>query len=424
MKNLICLLLFCLLPFVHEAQDVLEKSLFDLPDISFKKIENKEGFEAVYELRIKQPVDHKDLSKGYFYQRAFLSHRSFSKPMVMISEGYNRSKNIIYELTELVEGNQLDIEHRFFGESIPDSVDYKYLNLEQACADLHHINQLFKKIYKSKWLCTGISKGGATTIFYRYFYPEDVYVSVPYVAPINQGYEDERIYHFLDTVGTDACRNNITSFQRRLLEKRSELMPLLKWYCKGKKTDFTYLKFEEAFEYTVLEYSFSFWQYGHDCAAIPDQDASIDEMLEHFIGVSDMSFLGDKDIAFFGPHYYQSASQMGYYGFETEDFKDLLKALPLKPNPHATFVPNKMEIKYDGSLLNNINKWLPQHGHRFIYINGDLDTWSATAVRPSEKVDALWFFMPGKHHRNARIKNMTSQEKDQFLNKLNTWLEE
>lgn len=424
MKTFIYILLSFLLPLLGQAQSDLEKALFDLPGVSFEKISDQKGFGAVYELQIKQPIDHKDPSIGYFYQRAYLSHRDLSQPTVMVSEGYQRDQNRIYELTNLIEGNQIDIEHRFFGNSIPDPLNYKYLTLEQACADLHHINQLFKKIYQDKWLCTGISKGGSTTIFYRYFYPDDVHVSVPYVAPINRAFEDERIYQFLDTVGTDACRADITNFQRRLLKKRTEVLPLLKWYYKGAKTKFTYLSFEQAFELAVLEYSFSFWQYGYDCTSIPGKNASTDEMIEHFIQISALSFFGDKDIAKYGAHYYQSATQMGYYGYEVDDFKGLLKALPSKTNPHATFLPDKMPFEFDGSLLKKVNAWLPKNGHRIIYINGNIDTWSATAVRPSEKVDALWFFMPGKHHASARIKNMTKQEKSQLVKKLTTWLEQ
>ena len=67
--------------------------------------------------------------------------------MVMVTEGYNRTKNTICELSELLNANQISIEHRYFGESLPDSLNYDYLNLKQASADLHHINQLFQKIY-------------------------------------------------------------------------------------------------------------------------------------------------------------------------------------------------------------------------------------------------------------------------------------
>lgn len=402
--------------------DNLKTRLFELPDVIFSEVDEAEGFKEVYKLYIKQPLDHSDHTKGFFYQKAFLSHKGFDRPMVMVTEGYSNPRNWNYELTNLLEANQISVEHRYFGESLPDSLNYDYLNLEQATADLHHINQLFREIYDSKWISTGISKGGATTIFYKYYYPKDVEVSVPYVAPINRSFEDTRIYDFLDAVGTEDCRNKIAAFQRRILKNREKALPLLNFYSKGAKVDYDYLSLEQAFEYAVLEYSFSFWQYGHDCEKIPNESASLEEALDYLLGVSNIIFFSDRDIERYGAHYFQSAEEMGYYGYETEDFKDLLKALPHSHNPHATFVPGKLSVKFDDTLLKKVNKWLRKNGSNIIYINGAIDTWSATAVPKNDKVDSVWFFMDGKHHGNARIKNMSKDEKQLLIATLEKWL--
>ena len=422
-KQSLLLFLFFVVAHMANAQTQnLEKLLFELPDVIFEKIETTGDFESTYELKIKQPLDHTDASKGFFYQKAFLTHKGFNRPTVIVTEGYNRDKNRVYELTELLSANQIDVEHRFFGESIPDSLNYKYLNLKQATADLHHIKQLFGKIYSKKWISTGISKGGATTIFYRYFYPDDVDVSVPYVAPINNGFEDQRIYTFLDTIGTDDCHKKIKSFQVRLLKNRDKALPLLKFYNMGAKANYTYLTMDQAFEYAVLEYPFSFWQYGHSCDEIPNDGASLEDSVEYLISVSNMTFFSDASIKDLGPHYYQSATEMGYYGYETKDFEGLLMALPTNTNPHATFLPNKMKATFDGQILNDVNNWLKTKGNKFIYINGAIDTWSATAVRPNKNVDSEWFFLDGKHHGNARIKEMNDSDKERFIRTLEKWL--
>ena len=404
------------------GQTNLETQLFELEDISFKKIEAPEGFEAAYELSIKQPLDHDHPEKGYFHQKAFLSHRGFNNPTVQITEGYNRDRNRVYELSNLLDANQIDIEHRFYGESIPEKMDYSYLTLEQATADHHRINQLFRKLYNGKWVSTGISKGGQTTIFYRYFFPDDVDASVPYVAPLNLEFEEKRIYHFLDTIGSDQCREAIKNVQVRLLKNRDKVMPLLKWYSKGAELEYSYLTLDEAFEYAILEYPFSFWQWGHKCEDIPGKQSSLDETLEHFLAVSGIDFFSDFSMLYFGSHYYQAASQMGYYGYETEDFKGLLKALPMQPHPHAAFTPEKMQVTYDGALPKKVSEWLKTNGNKFIYIYGANDTWTATAVPPSDKVDAHWFFMKGKDHGQARIKNMNKSEEAQLIEALESWL--
>ena len=408
--------------FSYAQVEQINDLLFELPDVIFTQIESAEGYEASYELKIKQPLDHFDTTKGFFYQRAFLSHKDINKPTVIITQGYSRNQNRISELADFIDANQIDVEHRFFGESMPDSLDYNYLNLKQATADLHHIRQVFGKIYEGKWVSTGISKGGATTIFYKYFYPDDVDVSVPYVAPINRELEEQRLYSFLDTIGSDECRDKIRSFQLKVLSNRDMILPLLKFYSLGAKVEYTYHTFEEAFEYTVLEYPFSFWQYGQDCDAIPDDQASVEEMLAYLLAVSDITFFSDKMIEAYGSHYYQSAQEMGYYGYETKEFEGYLTALPNDTNPQATFVPNKMEVNFDGQLLEQVNLWLEKGVDRMIYINGAIDTWSASAVPQNKKGDSEWFFMEGKHHGNARIKNMTEAEKERFTSTIERWL--
>ena len=53
----------------------IERALFELPDVSFERLETPAGFDAAFVLMVKQPIDHNDHSLGYFHQRVFLSHR-------------------------------------------------------------------------------------------------------------------------------------------------------------------------------------------------------------------------------------------------------------------------------------------------------------------------------------------------------------
>lgn len=405
------------------GQSDLEIELFHLPDVIFKKIDTPNGYQSAYELKIRQPLDHKDHSKGYFYQRVYLSHKGFDQPTCMITNGYGRPSNNITEVAELLNANQINIEHRYFLESSPDTLDYNYLNFEQVTADLHKINQIFREIYKGKWISTGISKGGTTTIFYRYFYPDDVDVSIPYVAPVNHSDEDPRIYDFLKSVGDKVCRDDIYEFQVKMLENASEIKSKLKWFAKGKALKFSYLNFDEAYEYAILEYPFSFWQYGVDCKSIPKEyEKNSEKYIEHFLDIVGLDFYSDASMEGYASHYYQSGTEMGYYGFETEPFKGLLQHLDYNPHPSAVFMPNKMSAQFDGTLTNKVSKWT-ETAPNMIYINGAIDTWSATAVPPSKKTNALFFFLEGKHHGNARIKNMTPEERLKLNDTLSRWLD-
>lgn len=404
------------------SQTPLEYKLFEMPDVIFTPIDVPDGYDAAYKLYIKQPIDHSDPSKGAFYQRVWLSHKGYDHPTTIITNGYSRSSNNINEIAQLLDANQINVEHRYFGGSKPDSMDYQYLTFEQIAQDYHHIRTLFDDVYTAQWIASGISKGGTTTIFYKYFYPDDVDVSIPYVAPLNYGYADERIYEFLDQQGDEACRNDILAYQKRMLREREQILPLLEWYVKGKGLQFNYLNLGEAYEYAVLEYPFSFWQYGWACDEVPSNDQSLESQVDYLLNVVGLDFFADQSMEAYASHYYQSAHQMGYYGYETDDFEGLLKYLPTDPEPHAAFTPDKMKVTFNGTLTNKVAQWIKNHGNRMIYINGKLDTWSATAVPKSNEVDALWFFMEDKHHANARIKNMTTIEKQSLYKKLNEWL--
>lgn len=422
-KSIVTLfLIFGLIPFLNAQSETLEQLLYELPDVIFTKIETPDNFEAAYELKIKQPLDHKNPSKGHFYQRAYLSHKDFKLPTVMITEGYTANSNRVDELTHYIDANQIRIEHRYFGKSNPAEIDYQYLTLEQVAADLHHINTLFRNLYPTKWVSTGRSKGGATTLFYRYFYPDDVDVSVNYVGPINKSFEEQRIYKFLDTVGTAECRKKIEKFQRHVLENKDEILPLMKAYSVGAKASFTYQNIEKAFEFSVMEYPFSFWQYGSDCDLIPNDKASAYDSFLYLIQVSDITFFSDQTMTDYASHYYQSANEFGYYGYDTSKFKGLLDELPTDKNPHAAFTPNHMKVPFNDKSLKALNAWLPKHGNKIIHIYGTLDTWSASAVPKSEKVDALWFMMNGKHHGNANITEMTPNEREKLTKALERWL--
>lgn len=421
MKHL-ALLFSLMISVVVHAQSI-EHKLYELPDVIFKKIKTPEGYESAFELKIKQPLDHDHPEKGHFYQRVFLSHKGLTQPTVIVTNGYSKSRNTLTEVSRLLDANQLSVEHRYFGKSKPDTMDYQYLSLEQATADLHHIRSIFSELYAHKWISTGISKGGQTTLMYKYFYPDDVDVAIPYVAPLNRSLEDERIYTFLDTVGSEDCRNRLKAVQLKLLKERATALPLMKWYTYGAQLNFNYLSFEEAFEYQILEYPFSFWQWGADCQSIPDTTQSVDSLLYHLVSVSGIDFFADESMEQFAAHYYQAGSQMGYYGYDLKPFQPYIKALNNERNPSAVFMPFKMEVAFDNEVMLKAEKWLNKNGHHIIHINGNSDTWSATALRPNKAVDALWFFMAGKDHANARIRNMSTKEQEFIILQLEHWLD-
>ena len=404
--------------------DAAEDFLFDLPDVRFEMSSFQgDDVESAWNLQVLQPLDHDHPENGSFYQRVYLSHRSADLPVVMVTEGYSRGFNYQSELAKAMGANQVIVEHRYYGESVPDSMDYEHLNIRQASRDLHRIRTLLGAFYSGPWVASGISKGGQTTLFYRYFFPDDVAASVPYVAPINLSLEDERIYDFLDGVGKSKCRKRIEAIQQRILSEYDESLLRLKWHAKGAGYRFDYLTVDEAFEYAVLEYPFSFWQWGADCGEIPDSDESLEVILDHFLEVSGLGFFSDEGMTDYASHYYQCAAEFGYYGYEVEPFAEKLRVLGQAGNPSAIFTPDHMAVQYDGGeLAKAVHGWLDSHGDEIIYINGALDTWSATAMPLNADRDALYYFLEDESHGTARIRNMSDAQRGEVRSALERWL--
>ena len=415
------LILFSFATLFAKAQNdqaLLEKALYNLPDVSFKKVSAPENKYLKYDLLIKQPVEHQHPEKGFFYQRVQLTHKGFDKPTVMDTEGYwlwgGGTGN---EVENILDANNLDIEYRYYGKSLPDSIDWQYLTLEQATADLHYINTLFKTIYTNKFISTGISKGGETTIYYKYFYPDDVALSVPYVAPIDNSLEDQRIYHFFDTVGTPECRKKIFDFQTFLLQHESEVLEKLKWYSRGAGLQYTYTgSIGKSFEYAVLEFSFSFWQYNGNCDSIPSNKV-LDDYIECLLKNADISSFADEGIKAFEAHYYQAQTQSGYYGYKIEPFKKYLKYFT--SNPSAIFPPKKAPvIPYDATLNNNVQIFLAEKGNNILYLYGGFDTWTSAGVIVSDKVNSKRYTIPNTSHATACIANMPADMQADFVQKI------
>ena len=400
----------------------LEEFLSKQQDITYERIETYKGGPLQYKLQIKQPLDWSDTHAGYFNQQVILTHTGFDRPMLMETQGYGMY-DVKNELQQILNSNDLNIEHRYFGTSIPDSsiFNWKYLTLYNAAHDLHHINTIFKKIYGKKWISTGISKGGQTTIYYRYFFPEDVDVSVPYVAPINYSLEDSRIYSFLNSVGSETCRKKIKDFQLFMLKNEKEALKYVQAYSDIKGLTYKYLgSIGKAFEYTVLEYPFSFWQWGYSCDSIP-QSNEVAKGVDYLIKAVDISFFSDQEIKQYAPHYYQAALEMGYYGYDISPFKNYLNYFT--ENPLATFPPKEAgKITYSPKLTKKLEKWLDTQGTNFIYIYGELDTWSATKVIPSLKTNSLKLELPGANHASARIANMDQVMRNQLSDSLYQWI--
>ncbi|MFW5753298.1 MAG: S28 family serine protease, partial [Marinilabiliaceae bacterium] len=314
--------LIFIVSFQARPQSNVSEYLENCEDIvSMKKTSADSIFEDAWLLWVEQPLDHDHPEKGTFRQRVWLSHRSVESPLVLVNEGYMAPRNYTSELADILEANQVIVEHRYFGQSVPDSIDWKHLTIEQSARDHHRIVEMLKPVYEGRWVNSGISKGGQAAMIHRAFFPDDVDVTVAYVAPFNLEKEDERLIHFFDSVGTAEQRKNIKAFQKEVLKRKDELMPLFKEMAENQGYTFR-MGMEKAFELVVLEYPFSLWQWCGPVDHIPEPGASAEKLFSHLQQASDFGYFSDQQWEDIGPFFYQAYKELGYYPY---------LATPLKP---------------------------------------------------------------------------------------------
>ncbi len=392
------------------------KVLFPTAEISPVKVEDY--FKKAYQLILKQPLDHSNIEAGSFNHYVYISHTDYSKPTVLVTEGYN-AKHKTYELSKVLQSNQVMVEYRFYGKSRPEPIPWKYLTNDQAVEDYHAIINKLKLLYKNKWISTGISKGGETVLIYKSKYPNDVDVAVPYVAPLINTQEDVRTEDLINSVGTDACRNKITQFQRHVLKHRDTILNELKIYAEKENMQFTKVSIEEALEYSVLEFPFSFWQWGGNCDDIPTDNATVNNYFKYLIKISGMGLYNDKGFHHYLPSFYQHMIELGYYGFDLEPVKDLLKAV--KSPSNMRFAPTDVDLTYNSEYIKKVRDYAENKGNNILYVYGAYDPWGACAPTPAPNVDALKMVLEGGDH-GTRIKDFSEEDQQKIYNKLREWL--
>jgi PS-10 peptidase S37 len=424
-KYTACTFLGVSLWFGVTAQNLAER-LAKLPDVvSLEKMEANSFFKEAFILMIKQPLDHKHPELGSFNQRVVLSNLSESSPVVLITEGYEgeyatRTK-YLNELCPLLNANQLFIEHRFFGKSVPDSIDWRYLTVENAAADHHRVIELFKTIYHQKWISTGISKGGETALYHLALYPKDVDISVPYVAPLNFSVEEKRHDYFIrHLAGKASERRKVALFQSELLKRKSSLLALFTELCKEKKYVFK-TSVSEIYDYCVLEFAFSFWQWGSSVKDLPNLNGTDQEFLDFFVKICSPSYFDFESGKSTFPFFIQAEKELGYYAYNTMPFKNLMELSNTKDYVSRLFVGPEVHLSYDPAMSLKVKDFLRKDAKQVLLIYGEVDPWSASAAKAPWNPQVVKIVQKHGSHR-SRIGNMPSKQKKKAMRILTKWM--
>ncbi|MCK5146149.1 hypothetical protein KAR48_05300 [bacterium] len=345
----------------YSQHRTLYDELKSLSGVYVKKIETLKGFNESYELAIVQPIDHKNLTGPKFTQKVFLSHAGFNKPIVFETHGYDVPWHKKRELSNLLNANQIIVEHRYFGHSKPKPLEWKHLTTWQAASDHHRIIELLKTIYNRKWVSTGKSKGGMAALFHKYYYPADVQASVVYVAPIIIGLKDNRIPEHINVLCGETTKERMMGFQINCLKNR-----------------------------------------------------------EAILKIASSANFSTKRLKYNETLFYQQAIELGFYGYNSEHLTPFLEKVT-EINPSVFAPKSANELVFDAKLMPKILEFLQTKANNIIYLYGENDIWTAGKVNPKESINSIQIIAKGLGHK-FKIKDLSKENMNIAENSLIKWL--
>ncbi len=405
------------------AGDILEqlRGLAEVASVT-ESTTDQAGY-RYFEIQFDQPVDHANPGGPRFQQYATLIHKDVAAPMVLLHTGYgNWYYDFPGELTRLLGANQIVVEHRFFRGSRPTgTAAWAHLTIEQSAADHHRISDALHRIYRGRWLETGASKGGMTSIYHRRFYPDDVDGTVAYVAPQSFGAPDYRYEPHLEQLGPPACRQALRDLQAELLrDRRAMLEARAQSEAVNRGFLYTRITLPVAVESAVVALEWSFGQYdgAARCAQVPAVTAS-DSLVWGFLSnTSPVSSSNDEDIAEFEAYYYQAEVELGYPGTMDDHLTGLTLYGPT--DFEGTYPVGVTRPAWRAEPMTDVDVWVKAMGDGIVFLYGEWDPWSGGMFELGNAQDSLRVVAPQAPH-GASIGDLVAVDQTAVLAKLEVW---
>ncbi|WP_342377518.1 hypothetical protein NVS55_39460 [Myxococcus stipitatus] len=406
------------------VDDDIRARLEALPGVTILGDEHIADF-RFFTLDFEQPADHRNPQGEKFLQRMTLFHRSVTAPMVIDTEGAEIfAEPIAAEPVDLLKGNQVTVEHRFYGTSVPASRDWRLLDVWQSAADAHRVVEVFKTIYGARWLSTGVFRGGTAAILHRYFFPNDVQGTLAYAERHSLGLRDGRAAHFLAHMGDATCRERLKAVQRAALERRAELTPLLEAQVSWGFT-FETVPADKALEFGVVRLPFNFWQYmglaPYSCASIPEPTAPAQTLFDFVDMVAGPAYLfSDQALLSSGePESYQTATELGAPLYPELELLPLLR-YPGQQVP--TLLPPVGVTKvYNPLPMLKVELWTRLHAKQVLILDGALSPWSASAFGVDARNDSYRLVDPEGIGFYGALTALEEPRRTFFFNRLSEW---
>ncbi len=353
--------------------------------------ENPNEFTELYEVFFTQPVDHRNPSAGTFEQKAYVFYVDSDRPTVLYTCGYTlyerfRKKPFV-DIAYNMNANLVMVEHRYFGDSKPASpTDWTYLDMTQAAADHHTIIQALKPLMPREWVSTGTSKDGMTSVYLRYFYPDDITVTTAFCAPFTPSLTHLPVGRYMqEESGTPEERSQMRALMERLLQDGEN--GIYARFVELAEENNIFKPEEQTYNWYVdncFDWFFSYFSYQTPATRqLPALDTPADELIRTVL--SDL--FENVDYSWTYPYYIQAAKELGRPVVDFEPYNDLLEdtsfnideimenSCYLKPEDRWIYAT------YSNALIvDMLNRFIPNTTCPILFVYAKDDPW--TGARP------------------------------------------
>ena len=429
---------------------------------------------TAYFFNYKQVIDHNDPSKGWFKQQCILTVAGKDRPTVLLTEGYGLGSTEDYNnrldycteptLVGVLGANCLQVEHRYFGWSLPEGYTNKwnYLRAKQQSADLHTIVTAIKQsgiVGQGKWLATGVSKPGVTSTLYAYEYPGEMDAYVPFCAPFMLSMTETGSYnHILSADALGSRLEKVKAAFRAYCGNKTLQQEVVKLYIKANPNLSS--DSEESVRLKVLRMLFdSHWgrmSYVHYSLwepLIPQEGDSAEKFLTFILANERSSYEGednidyqrrldyvddlepsqsgddiltrgmtraaDEEIRRWGPFDVQTFIELGAIIYTTDWVDDLLTAAE-KAAISGANDPAQWGFNYDnGAYVRQVLDGIKQSDCHMMFVYGMQDPWTGNRI-PDDRLGKncqILYIENGRH--NDAIDTWNASERNQLFQWLN-----
>ncbi len=358
-------------------------------------------FKEQYVVFFSQPIDHENPGKR-FRQKVSILFRGFDRPTVFCTQGY-MIKGVAgtdgHAIADSLNANMVYVEHRNYGQSMVPARQWQYETVQQEGADLHAVYKALKPILPGKWMSTGVSKNGETSVYYNYLYPDDMDMCAAFCAPFLTSLHDVRVGKYLfEEAGTAKEREVMMNGIRCYLEGGEE--GLYKQFCDsiaragGERPTFSDYVF---YACEVYFKAFSYYINNKRLQMMPDTNdfnAMFSSWYDNYYDG------GDSDYYAYGV---DCMKWQGIFMYDYDVFSEYLNGTSFSPKQLILDLLNEedqwMYDAYSNSIaMELLNEYLPNTTKPTLLVYSKDDPWTGARPEHINPASTKMFINPKGNH--------------------------